>query len=264
MSLYINFFPGHWSVLTCTSHPSGTDNGLYGFFIIFWTSHNTLDPSWELWVMRCSPLVPFLLHLWGICLSAWAHDQLLESWSSYCHTVISSHRNTFCISVYLPVEERWTVDRKSATKTKEINGSVSFSHLSIKGPKQKQIYFWVKSLRKIYVWFLLLLLLHFLANARFYSSCHLGMRPEEMIRRRNDTEDDSRWFLQTSNSKGYLTWSLFSQWTPGGSVHIKRFLPQAGSESICIRAMPPSGAQPFLFETLFLTLLSKHHLFIHP
>lgn len=169
---------------------------------MFWTSHNTLDPSWELWVMRCSPLVPFLLHLWGICLSAWAHDQLLESWSSYCHTVISSHRNTFCISVYLPVKERWTVDRKSATKTKEINGSVSFSHLSIKGPKQKQIYFWVKSLRKIYVWFLLLLLLHFLANARFYSSCHLGMRPEEMIRRRNDTEDDSRWFLQTSNREG--------------------------------------------------------------
>ena len=101
--------------------------------------------------MRCSPLVPFCLHLWGICLSAWAHDQLLEAWSSYCHTVISSHRNTFSISVYSPVKESWTVDQKSATKTREINGSGSFSHVSVKSPKQKQIYFWVKSLRKIYV-----------------------------------------------------------------------------------------------------------------
>ena len=163
--------------------------------------------------------------------------------------------------VYSPVKKSWTVDQKSPTKTKEINGSSSFSHLSIEGPKQKQIYFWVKSLRKICVWFLLLLL-HFLADAGFYSSCHLGMRPERWYDDEMITEDGVGYRPVTAED--VCTWSLFSRWTPGGSAHIKRFLPQAGSESICINAVNPGEVEPFLFETLFLTLLSKHHLFIHP
>ncbi|KAI4544507.1 hypothetical protein MG293_004773 [Ovis ammon polii] len=40
------------NVLTCTSHPSSTDNGLYRFFSVFPTSHNTLDRSWELWILE--------------------------------------------------------------------------------------------------------------------------------------------------------------------------------------------------------------------